>query len=116
MTCEHAEIVTYIFADTREVSSLWGCKACQRKFVPLDLEMEKDAARYRWLKMQKNLSLRSEGSQWTRQDGTKFISTHLLCAGDTQFSPAESLDENIDVARFLDGIRAGKHLETPAKS
>jgi hypothetical protein len=75
-----------------------------------------DALRYRWLKEQKNLSLRSEGSQWTRQDGTKFISTHILCAGDTQFGPAESLDENIDAARSMDLISAGKHLETQAKS
>jgi hypothetical protein len=116
MTCEHAEIVTYLFADTRKTSGLWACKACKKKFAPLDLEQEKDAARYRWLKAQNNLSLRSEGSQWTRQDGTKFISTHTLCAGDTQFGPAESLDENIDVARAMDWISAGKHLETQAKS
>jgi hypothetical protein len=47
MTCEHAEIVTYLFADTRKESGLWACKACQKKFVPIDLGMEKDALRYR---------------------------------------------------------------------
>jgi hypothetical protein len=50
MTCEHAEIVTYIFADTRKASGLWACKSCQTKFVPLDLDQEKDAARYRWVR------------------------------------------------------------------
>lgn len=44
--CEHAEIVTYLFADTRKASGLWACKSCQKKFVPLGLEQEKDAARY----------------------------------------------------------------------
>ena len=48
--CEHAEIVTYLFADTRKASGLWACKSCQTKFVPIDLEQEKDATRYRWLR------------------------------------------------------------------
>jgi hypothetical protein len=26
---------------------MWSCTECKRKFVPIDLEMEKDAARYR---------------------------------------------------------------------
>lgn len=59
-----------------------------------------DAARYRWIKAQKGLDLRSEkeGQKWTRADGSVFYATHSLAAGGTQFAPAESLDAMIDAA------------------
>ena len=62
-------------------------------------ELEQDAARYRWLKDQQGLTLESaRGSGWTREDGSRFIPTHRLCAGGTQFAPCEALDESIDAA------------------
>jgi len=62
--------------------------------------VEADAARYRWLKAQKGLDLRSERetSKWTRPDGSVFYATHSMAAGGTQFPPAESLDAMIDYA------------------
>lgn len=62
--------------------------------------LEGDAARYRWLKAQKGLDLRSERetSKWTRPDGSVFYATHSMAAGGTQFPPAESLDAMIDYA------------------
>lgn len=62
--------------------------------------VREDAARYRWIKAQKGLDLRSEkeGQKWTRADGSVFYATHSLAAGGTQFAPAESLDAMIDAA------------------
>lgn len=58
-----------------------------------------DAERYRWLKNAKGLTLESErGSPWTREDGTKFMPSHRICAGGTQFGPHELLDDAIDAA------------------
>lgn len=61
-------------------------------------DVVKDAARYRWLKEQKQLSLRSCGGRWAREDGSKFVSSHRLAAGDTLFGPQETLDAAIDAA------------------
>lgn len=60
--------------------------------------LKEDAARYRWLKAQKGLSLTTDNMTWTRPDGSTFISSHLLAANDTQHAPCETLDETIDVA------------------
>lgn len=57
-----------------------------------------DAMRYRWLKAQKGLELKSCGTRWMREDGSTFLSSHRLAAGSTQFAPAESLDLMIDAA------------------
>jgi len=57
-----------------------------------------DAERYRWLRDAKGLSLRSDGSKWTRSNGEQFICSHHLCAFDTSYAAYESLDEVIDAA------------------
>lgn len=61
--------------------------------------MKRDAERYRWLRDASNLTLRTDGSTWTRADGNKFVSTHFLAVGDTQYGPCKSLDAAIDAAR-----------------
>jgi putative hemolysin len=60
--------------------------------------LRKDAERYRWLREAKGLSLRSDGSKWTRSSGEQFICSHHLCAFDTSYAPFESLDEVVDAA------------------
>jgi hypothetical protein len=69
--------------------------------------LEKDAARYRWLKSRKCLDLRSEPqpNSWKRMDGTKFSATHYLAEGGTQHAPAASLDATIDAAILVARIR-----------
>ena len=49
MTCPHQYIATFLLEDTMQ-PVLWACKHCGHKFVPLDIGMEQDAARYRWLR------------------------------------------------------------------
>ena len=68
-------------------------------------DIEKDAARYRWLKSRKGLDLRTDGSEWTRVDGIKFRATHSLAEGDTRYSPEDNLDALIDKAM---AYRSGK--------
>ena len=65
--------------------------------------LEKDAARYRWLKIRRGLELRSEPqpNTWTRKDGTKFSATHYLAEGGIQHAPADSLDATIDAAMLV---------------
>lgn len=69
--------------------------------------LEKDAARYRWLKSRTGLELRSEPQPnvWTRMDGTKFSATHYLAEGGTQHAPADSLDATIDAAMLVARVR-----------
>ena len=57
-----------------------------------------DAKRYRWLRDAPNLTLQSDGSVWTRKDGSSFYSGHYLSAYGTRFAAAESLDAAIDNA------------------
>lgn len=59
---------------------------------------QKDAARYQWLKSQKSLELSSSSMEWTRNDGSKYISTHYLASGGRKHAELESLDETIDEA------------------
>lgn len=62
-------------------------------------DIEKDAARYRWLKSAKRLSLTSESPiYFTREDGSRFIPSHRLCANDTYWGAVENLDDLIDSA------------------
>jgi len=98
--CKHQNITTFVFIDSGEPSGLWACADCGRKFVPLDLEMGRDAARYRWLKSRKGLVLKSEPQPniWKRSDGTEFRVTHLLIAEGVQYAAAKSLDDMIDAA------------------
>ena len=63
-------------------------------------DLQKDAARYRWLKSRKGLELRTENDHcvWTRTDGTKFNASHCLAEGGTLHAPTDSLDATIDAA------------------
>jgi hypothetical protein len=48
--CPHdMGIQTWSYGDGT-AAGVWSCTQCARKFVPLDLAMEKDAERYRWLR------------------------------------------------------------------
>jgi len=47
--CKHERIESFVSKASGEPASLWACASCLRKFVPLDIETEADAARYRWL-------------------------------------------------------------------
>ena len=69
--------------------------------------LEKDAARYRWLKGRQGLTLRSEKQPnlWKRIDGTEFSATHSLAEGGTQHAPTDSLDALIDAAMMVARIR-----------
>jgi hypothetical protein len=73
--CKHQKITTFVFSDTGEPSGLWACAACGHKFVPLDLEMERDAERYSSVR---------RGQHWSVIDG---IGDDLR---------GEALDESVD--------------------
>ena len=47
--CKHERIETFVSAASGELAALWACASCWKKFVPIDPEVEADAARYRWL-------------------------------------------------------------------
>lgn len=83
----------------------------QPEIIPgAEMDDSQDAARYRWLRQQPALELVSDGSRWTRPDGTPFFASHRLAAGDTQFSAQPTLDETIDAAMITQQSRA---LQTP---
>ncbi len=81
-------------ADRAELLNHRRCDDCPALARALE-----DAERYRWLRDASNLTLRTDGSTWTRADGNKFVSTHFLAVGDTQYGPCKSLDAAIDAAR-----------------
>lgn len=59
-----------------------------------------DAELYRWVEAQCSLCIESvPPSEWTRADRSKFIPTHRVCAGGTQFAAYPTLRETIDAAR-----------------
>lgn len=61
-------------------------------------ELEKDAARYRWIRSAKKLHLESAYSCWTDEHGEPFTQTHRLSAFDTSYGAYSSLDALIDAA------------------
>jgi hypothetical protein len=67
--------------------------------------LEKDALRYRWIKKQQNLNLRTNrtyGTPWTNTEtGEKFYPSHNLDVNGTGFSGIEHLDDLIDQAMEL---------------
>ena len=84
------------------------CKITEVQLAEVEREryaLRADAERYRWLKAQRGLSLTAESMKWTRSDGSTFVSTHCLAAGDTQFSAAPDLDQTIDQARAVQAVR-----------
>lgn len=64
------------------------------------LELRADAERYRWLKDQKGLSLRSDGTVWSLWN-TMFSASHALVAQGVQYAPRPTLDETIDHDRSI---------------
>lgn len=69
-------------------------------------DLEKDAARYRFLKSLKVLELTSSARgcmKWIREDGSSFISSHYLAGNGTCFAAYETLDEIIDAAMVAEG-------------
>jgi hypothetical protein len=47
--CKHAAIQAWNFDDGMS-AAFWSCVACGRKFVPLDIQQEQDARRYRHMR------------------------------------------------------------------
>jgi hypothetical protein len=68
-------------------------------------EVHVDAARYRWIKAQRNLELHTckmYGVPWTNvETGKKYYPTHYLAANGTGFGGIENLDDLIDQAMEL---------------
>jgi hypothetical protein len=56
---------------------------------------EQLAALFVWLESRRGLDLRTDNMEWTRPDGTKFKSSHNLCANGTQHAPYPTLRETI---------------------
>lgn len=69
-----------------------------RRLRAENAELAKDAGRYRWMCSVKGLSVASDGSTWTRQDGRSYVSAHTLCANGSQYAGRETLSEAIDTA------------------
>jgi hypothetical protein len=66
-------------------------------------DLEKDAARYRWVKEQKSIRLQTDGSKWKKQ-GEEFTASHSLASNGTQWGAFKSLDEVIDSAMGTENI------------
>lgn len=69
---------------------------------PMDKTDAQDAARYRWIKAQKNLAIRTNrtcGAPWTKTDtGEKYYPSHQLDVNGTGFNGIEHFDDLIDQA------------------
>ena len=67
--------------------------------------MVKDALRYRWIKSQKKLDLRTnctQGFAWTNvETGYRYYPSHQLAVNGTGFNGIEHLDDLIDQAMEL---------------
>jgi hypothetical protein len=61
-------------------------------------DIERDAARYRWIKSKKNLELQTNRGFWFHEDGTKYWPSHFLNVNGTGFNGIEHLDDLIDQA------------------
>ena len=65
----------------------------------IDVYLEEDARRYRWLRQQKGLVLASDNTIWKKPNGLDtYVSSHKLFANGVQYAPAPTLDELIDKA------------------
>ena len=68
----------------------------------MDKTDAQDAARYRWIKAQKNLAIRTNrtcGAPWTKTDtGEKYYPSHQLDVNGTGFNGIEHFDDLIDQA------------------
>jgi hypothetical protein len=72
-------------------------------------EIHVDAARYRWIRAQRNLELhtcKTYGVPWTNTEtGKKYYPTHYLSTNGTGFGGIEKLDDLIDQAMELYPIK-----------
>lgn len=95
----HEEIVSKIFDLQSKVSQLQAAKVVD------DEQLHEDAARYRWIKAQRNLELqtcKTYGTPWTNTEtGETYYPTHYLAANGTGFGGIEKLDDLIDQAMQL---------------
>jgi hypothetical protein len=48
-----------------------------------------------WLEKANGLQIFQDGTEWTRPDGSKFVSRFLLSANGTRFAPYPTLRETI---------------------
>lgn len=48
--CQHTQIRTWFYDDTREPAGFWSCVSCGTKFEPVNVERDADAERYRYLR------------------------------------------------------------------
>lgn len=68
-------------------------------------DLELDAARYRWIKEQSNLNLRTcrrFGTPWTNvETGERYYPSHYLDVNGTGFGGIEQLDDLIDQAMSM---------------
>ncbi len=55
-----------------------------------------------WLEKANGLELFQDGTEWTRPDGSKFVSRFLLSANGTRFAPYPTLRETIRAAMSED--------------
>ena len=88
-------------ANGRVADAIGECARWMRISNEQQAELEqakRDAERYRFLRKQKDLTLRTDNSRWRMPDGTTFVSSHYLSIGSKQYAPMESLDEGIDIA------------------
>ena len=63
--CTHRKVTTYFFVDGNQPAGLWACADCGRKFEPVNIAVEKDAARYRHLKSESILGIEQNGCGWS---------------------------------------------------
>lgn len=96
--CMHRKVTTYVFVDGNQPAGLWACADCGHKFAPVNLIVEKDAERYRWLRHGDNdercIRLTSEGQPYMLR--------------------AELLDRCIDEAIADDADAAAHTVAVPA--
>jgi len=67
-------------------------------------DIEKDAARYRWLKSRSNLEMRSYPANYmkiTNDKGDSFYASHYLAEGNTSHASLDCLDATIDLAMMV---------------
>lgn len=68
--------------------------------------LENDAARYRWLRSRKSLTLETLPQTWIREDGSRYQSTHYLASGGSLYPSMETLDLTIDTAMEASNAKA----------
>lgn len=61
-----------------------------------------DSEMLNWLEKANGLEIFQDGTEWTRPDGSKFVSRFMLSANGTRFAPYETLRETIRAAMSED--------------